>query len=369
MIVHLFEDEKFVDNTINNFEVVSEKRNRYYVFSNKEELVYVNSIDKVEILQNRWLKNSCDLIFENCDLLVVHYLTPLKIRFIKNKPEGVPVVWSIWGKDAYDYFKDFQQYETLTLNLQKVNLKSIFKRTVFYDLYHFLKYGVLSIDKELVAQEKIDFIATVVPNEYPLITSEFKNLNAEFVKFCYDSSLNFEDTHSETRLGPNVLLGNSGTPSNNHLDVIEYLKQNKFNVVCPLSYGERDYINYIFNKGKDLLGERFEPLIEFMPFVEYERKLLSCNTMIMHHVRQQALGNVYLGLFRGFRVYLNKKSVVYSYLKDMGLIVFNLEDHSEYLGVELSEKEKEINRNLIRSIYGKTSILENTKNIVDLVER
>ena len=41
MIVHLFEDQKFVDITIENFENVSDGLNKYIVFSNNEKLTYL----------------------------------------------------------------------------------------------------------------------------------------------------------------------------------------------------------------------------------------------------------------------------------------------------------------------------------------
>mgnify|MGYP005647870425 CR=1 FL=1 len=42
MIVHLFEDQKFVDITIENFENVSNGLNKYIVFSNNKKITYLN---------------------------------------------------------------------------------------------------------------------------------------------------------------------------------------------------------------------------------------------------------------------------------------------------------------------------------------
>ena len=77
MIVHLFEDEKFVDTTIQNFEIVSKERNKYIVFSNNKNLKYISSTD-VLVLPNSSYKIDFNLIFDDCELLIIHFLTPLK---------------------------------------------------------------------------------------------------------------------------------------------------------------------------------------------------------------------------------------------------------------------------------------------------
>ena len=43
MIVHLFEDEKFVDVTIDNFDTISKGKSRYIVFSNSTLLKHIKN--------------------------------------------------------------------------------------------------------------------------------------------------------------------------------------------------------------------------------------------------------------------------------------------------------------------------------------
>ena len=79
MIVHLFEDQKFVDITIENFENISKGKNRYIVFSDSSLLKYVNRADQVKILPNSWKEINIDAILEDCKLLIIHCLSPLKL--------------------------------------------------------------------------------------------------------------------------------------------------------------------------------------------------------------------------------------------------------------------------------------------------
>ena len=73
MIVHLFEDQKFVDITIENFESVSSGLNKYVVFSNNKKLKYVSKEDDVILLPDSSYNVDLDLIYENCQFLIVHF--------------------------------------------------------------------------------------------------------------------------------------------------------------------------------------------------------------------------------------------------------------------------------------------------------
>lgn len=317
MIVHLFEDEKFVDTTIDKFETIAEGKNRFIVFSDTEQLMHPKRLDKIEVYPNSFRKINLNTIFDNCSLLVVHYMSPLKWYIVKNKPDHLKVVWMVWGKDAYDYFKDYEQYEPLTKSYIRTGWRTKLKETIFYDLFHYLKYGVNTIDKEKDIALKINYLTTVLPTEFSLIKTEF-NLKAAFVPYNYDSLNQLLANDKEYELGGNILIGNSATPSNNHLDVFDKLKAMDHKIIVPLNYGENYYQRLIIKKGSEKFGAKFKPLTSFMPFGEYQEIVLSCNTMVMHHIRQQGLGNILLALFVGIRVFLNPKSTTYSYFKQIG---------------------------------------------------
>ena len=154
-------------------------------------------------------------------------------------------------------------------------------------------------------------------------------------------------------VGDAVLLGNSSDYSNNHLDIFQLIKGINKKLIVPLSYaGYNSYKKLIINEGERVFDKLFSPITEFIPLIKYNKLLLSCNTVIMYHIRQQALGNIFMSLYIGMRVFLNKKSGTYKYLKDRGVIVFDLDSDFGLIGVELEEKEKHINRKLVLKIRG-----------------
>ncbi len=325
MIVHLFGDEIFVNTTIEILQKNNSKINKYIVLSNAKKLKHVSLTNNVLILNNSPYKIDFDLIFKDCKLLVIHYLTPTKLYILKNKPSNIKVLWSIWGADAYDHFQNKDIFEPLTLAVYKQNKFEYLKSSILYKIYHFLKYRVKTIKSELHLLKEIDFISTVLPNEFEIIKKEF-DLNAKYIDFNYPVN-KFSDDDLSIDLGNSILLGNSATLSNNHFDAFKIIKSIKKKIICPLSYGALGYKAYrkkVIIQGNDLFKENFQALENFLSRKDYEKILTSCNTMIMYHIRQQALGNIFMALYFGLRVFLNKKSVTYKYMIDKGIIILIL---------------------------------------------
>ena len=158
MIVHLFEDQKFVDITIENFESVSSGMNKYIVFSDNKKLRYVSRKEDVIVLPNSSYKLDVDLVYEDCQLLIIHFLTPLNLFILKNKPPQVKVIWSVWGADAYDHFRGQNIFEPLTRNIRDKSLYQLLKPSILYTYYHFLRYRVKPVKKELKLLKSFDYV-------------------------------------------------------------------------------------------------------------------------------------------------------------------------------------------------------------------
>ena len=366
MIVHLFEDQKFVDITIENFESVSKGLNKYIVFSDKKEFTYVSRKEDVILLSNSSYKVDLDLIYEDCKLLIIHFLSPLKLFILKHKPSNVKVMWSIWGSDAYDHFRVQNFYEPLTKNIRSIGFFQFFKSTELFVFYHFIKYRVKPLRKELKLLKNVNYISTVLPSEYKNIKQEF-DLFATYVNYNY--GVNKFSSNPDIRLGNSVLVGNSATSSNNHLDIFDIIKNTNSKIVVPLSYGAYDYQDYkekIIYEGKKIFSDNFCHIESFLSKQDYNKRLISCNTIIMYHIRQQALGNIFMSLFLGMRVFLNSKSLTYDYLKDKGMIIFDLQKDYKLIGIELNKDQKHINKRIVLKLRGRKVIQEKVKGIIDL---
>ena len=366
MIVHLFDDQKFVDITIKKFDNLNSEVNRYIVLSNTQKLKHVSNTKRITILSNSSYSIDCNLIFNKCNLLVIHFLTPLKSFIIKQAPSNVKILWSAWGADFYSQLKDYKIYEEITENLISNNKYFQFRKSNIYNLYHFLRYRVFPIKLEKKVLNKIDYLATVLPYEFDLITNKL-NFSSKYIDFNY--GINYYNDTIEFNLGNKVLIGNSATYSNNHLDLFDKIKDSNCHFICPLNYGGYDfkkYQNRVISAGVNYFNSKISFIKEFLPNKEYDKILIDCNTAIMFHIRQQALANIFKLLFIGVRLYLNKNSSLFEYFKENGAIVFTIEKNINLLGVELSIKEKSKNKLFVKKFNGKVSIDNKYQNIIAL---
>src|SRR5690606_8564482 len=115
--------------------------------------------------------------------------------------------------------------------------------------------------------------------------------------------------------------------TNNHLEAFELLKNidlGKKKIICPLSYGNRNYAKKIADKGKKRWKDNFVPLFKLMPLHEYNEYLRLCGIVIMNNYRQQAVGNILTMIWMGAKVFLNEETSLYKYLKRIGVFVFSI---------------------------------------------
>ena len=122
--------------------------------------------------------------------------------------------------------------------------------------------------------------------------------------------------------GPDILLGNSARATNNHIEAFELLgarKADSGRVVVPLSYGDPGYARAVAAIGRQWLGERLDPVLEWMSISDYNRRVGGCGFVVMNHRRQQAVGNIGAALFWGATVYLRRENPLFSFYTDLGV--------------------------------------------------
>ncbi len=184
---------------------------------------------------------------------------------------------------------------------------------------------------ERVALERVDIFSPVIDTEYRLVRRHLPGLAARHVRWNYGTVEDDYTLPGATSLtsGRNILAGNSATPTNNHIELFERIRRcgdlGDRLIVTPLSYGDVRYRDCVIKVGRELFGDAFVPLVDFMPKESYIELLGSCGHVMMNHVRQQALGNLFISGLMGARLHLSRANPLYTWLGSLGVPVSDIE--------------------------------------------
>lgn len=375
-ILHIVPDDKFIDGAIDTFNQTS-SINTYVSIDAGESFTYIKShAAEVQILSKETLLPF--ILNGEYHLVAFHTLPRDKYELALQIPKHIKVLWLSWGYDLYSSVEKMpailpiELYKPLTNKLinprEKVSpykrLKRLIKRVVYYK-----KYRIAYLEEQRVIQDeirmqkallsRIDYMSTVLPSEYEML-SQLEGFHAEYFPFQYA----FEDDFSFGDMYDNadkILLGNSATETNNHLDIIALLNQRNIKNECilPCSYGSSEYLQ----KLKQALLRHHENLhiIEnFLPQAEYATLLCSCRVGIFGHLRQQAVGNILICMLHGSKVYLYRDSIAYKYFSKAGYYVYTIEDDltDNHIALPLSKPEREQNKSLILSHFLQSRVIE-----------
>ena len=163
----------------------------------------------------------------------------------------------------------------------------------------------------------------------------------------------------------NIQVGNSADSTNNHIEVFEKLRQYKdenIKIYVPLSYGNQDHAKDVIAKGKEIFGDKFIALTDFMPFEKYLDFLGTIDIAIFAHKRQQAMGNIITLLGLGKEVYIRKDITTWQFFKDINV---RLGDFNNFELAKIDSLNKKINMNKIKSFFSEDIYLKQLQSFLN----
>lgn len=363
-IIHIIRDEKFPDAAHSVFEPAFPNQNEFIIFSNSTELKFVKRI--VPTFYNPLYLYSKQLIRKVCqaDVVVFHGLDRNALRILKALSGNTKTIWLGWGYDYYDLTE-------LPLHKEKTTeVASTAKTTVKAQLKTLIKKLIKPEPNKKKLINKVNVFSPVLYEDFELVKKAIPNFTPKYASWNYgtledDLIRGFE---GKKITGNNILLGNSASYTNNHLDAFDSLSVLDLNgkkIITPLSYGDMDYRNLIVSEGHKNFGDTFVPLIDFMPIDEYIAVLQSCSIVVMNHLRQQALGNIVIALYLGAKVFLDKRNPIYQFFIKNDACIYCLEELEAQMQENLTGEQIDRNRRVLQNYWSRDVILQKTKNIVD----
>ena len=282
--LHIIENEKIAVTSIATYRKwFSSKSNPFVIFGGAYNYSF-EGYENVTIIEEN-LKGSKKLInlMKRADRIHVHGIFSFWLLGILATHRRLceKTVWYIWGDDLY------------CLTKPKSSIINRFHLAVRRKAYRSIRYVATNVIGDY------DLLKSLIHKEYEFFELRFGNGYISGI----EPYINEKNEHE----GTNILVGNSATISNYHLQVFDELSrfQNEnIRIYVPLSYGSKTYAGSVIARGKELFGDKFIPLTEFIPRDDYFRLLMSMDVAIFANDRQQAMGNIVALLYAGKKVYM-----------------------------------------------------------------
>ncbi|NMM61484.1 TDP-N-acetylfucosamine:lipid II N-acetylfucosaminyltransferase [Clostridium sp. P21] len=370
--------KKFIEFMNKHFQC---KKNLFLILDYKDNLEYMDANIASNViyikLKKGWEKcldvNTQEILFfiNNSEEIYIHQLSDFITWLICKYDIKAKMNWIVWGSDLYHNI-DIKLYDKLTEKflIEDCNLKmKDYKNT---NEYIYRKSTIRRLNKIIPDGTKGDYI----------IAKKFFLTKASYEYFIYPNPVDFISLDNNYKIKNEfnlkkkykyvIQLGNSGDPSNNHLEIVEILSkmnESNFCVVCPLSYGNFSYINKVIPKIKKILGDRFIPLTTFLNSEDYFSILNQVDVAIMNHNRQQAISNILPLLYLGKKVYMKNNITTYATFKKLGFTLFNVNeiDFKDFQDFILMNPEDKIrNKNIVLDNYNEDVLFQNIKKFIKI---
>lgn len=313
-IAHIIEWDKFTDGYI-KFMRYSFPEMEHFFFVTKGDFP-LEGIDGKHIIQmENWDRlltdQSCRRCLAEADKIIISCV----IGNIRKECVFLYIAGSSWRKKTYLHFwgHDFYRFRKPTRTLRRW-----FEQRVNYVLFRRVAGLVFLIEGEYEEFRKITGIS-----------------NRNFVapmRGDPQNQLDFKEYRGrrEVQDQVNIIVGNSAADTNHHEEVFRMLipfAGKGMKVYCPLSYGNAEtYVNQVLDKGKELFGENFVPLMSFMEKREYARLLSTMDIGIFYNDRQQAMGNILNLLAMGKKLYLRPGTPHWEKYRKEGYILYSADE-------------------------------------------
>lgn len=316
MILHVIKPDKFIPPFIEFVDEYFGRDNHKFVFISKESYEYglrpesnvefLHTTDDIFITLKGYMRKARKIMLHGLWREEINVLLYFNQELLRK------CYWLMWGGDFYFPEKHSQ------------------------------------IKKEII--KNMGYLVTYIKGDVELARKWYGAQGKHIECLMYTSNL-YQDYELKPKRSATttILLGNSADPTNNHSEILQQLAQFKdknIKVITPLSYGNQKYAQQVITEGKQLLGNKFQALTEFMPFADYLIVLSEVDVAIFNHKRQQAMGNTIALLGLGKKVYMRSDVAQWGFFKK--------------LGVEVND-----GADLINTLFNKTTLLDNKKLIKD----
>lgn len=338
------------------------------VWYKDESISYLNT-DVVKAMEHEAIKSIIQQ--GNYDNIFFHPLPIEWYDFVEAVPDDKKVIWCLWGYELYNnpyLTKYISKLMPIYLPLTQPWIEK--PASGLRKLYRFImqKKNEFAIYRDMPRFyriiSRIDYVAPIFQNEMEILNG-IKGFRAKYFPFQYTRwSMNDEFGWKADGEDKYILVGNSGYPLNNHLQILSQLKDREimdYTLYLPIAYGNGNS-RYNEQLKATLKDNNFKYILQesMMPYDEYQKIMSKCSIVIIGSIRQHASDTIYMNLLQGAKVFLYEQSVAYKFLKSEGIKVFSI-DHDltlDNIKKDLSTEDRVLNREKVLELVSKEKTIE-----------
>lgn len=364
-LIHIHTDFKFLSATL-----------RYVNPQIYNEVVFIGDVDDsiVDILQKLQLpyqtfnKTEIDKIAEvvaTSDGVVFYNLDKIKEDLLEKLDPNIKVFLRFFGYELYSQLRNkYVSKATLKLQrpitLQKYGTIGYLKRKAKRFLG--IEYSINKKHHEEI-YSKIDAILLVNKFEYEELRRLFYLPKFIQLPLTRETPKLFDLSHKSDE----IILGNSRHGWNNHLDILRIIKKTKkwknYKWMLFFNYGSNNY--YTDTVRREANQKNIVLLENFLSIENFNKIYDNATALVINSYRQHALGNIYTAILNGSKVYLNKKSSTYTWLKYEGFYISEINElprdiDNNKIKLTIEEYQHNINcYNQMKANYTNINFIEN----------
>lgn len=346
-IYHIHTDEKFVYGTrLFDFDFLQN-----HVFFIGDASSY-KGVNKAEVSFFSKGKVGLKQLIRECneaDIVVLYELNFLKSYIANRISKSTKILWRFFGTELYARLRqeDIFSKQTLQFLGPAGGHHTSFTRRFLNPAKQWLKWQTTIEAEFKEAVRRIDFFIGLSKDEHQYLKDRFPELPS-FLQYPF-----LEENIDPIVARPSakrIIIGNNKSAFNNHLDILDILETsaNAHNLeyVLLFSYGvENEYTEEVRARAGRIKGVTI--IEEFLDRGEFKKLYEEGCGLVINGYRQMAMGNIFIALRKGIKVYLNEYNVMHRWLRHEGFKVYDinmLEEDISNDNCRLSSVDVEHNR-------------------------
>lgn len=346
-IILIHSDQKFVSDSIiferNNFV------NEFVIFG--KELDYKGAYKesgKFFSYSKKDISKVIDLC-KSADIVVMWDLNFVKCFIANRLPKRIQIIWRFFGLELYSKIPDYVfSKKTLSAKDSERIIHTFYKKTknIAGKIKQLIKYQTTSKNEFSKALQRVDYFIGLSKPEYQFLRKYWLNLPS-FIQYPFTLYRNEKKVY--LKKNNIIILGNNRSAYNNHLDILNLIKNSKnkgkYSFLMLFNYGENNaYSNAVRRMAHEI--KEVTVLDDFLPYDDFMNLYVNVSAFVMNGHRQMAMANVWQALINGAKVYLNEKNVILEWLREEGFFIFtiiNFVADLETNNINLSKEEVQHN--------------------------